>query len=89
MKTLDSIQKDYIKRWDTVAQITQLLHTNNCSYEESFLFLNDVIETLSLQQRELEYDDISDFMNHHKTRDVSDLIVRPVNCVSEFIELMK
>ena len=67
-----------------IVEITQLLHQNNCTYDdvEKILF---ILQDEFKQQREcLEYNDVDDYLQGKKTDDVSNKIVQQLNHVKGY-----
>ena len=46
----------------TVVDITQLLHENNCTYNESYKILQMVTNELKQQQENIEYPTVDDYL---------------------------
>ena len=67
-----------------IVEITQLLHQNNCTYNdaEKILF---ILQDEFKQQREcFEYNDVDDYLHGKKTDDVSNKVVQQLNHVKGY-----
>ena len=58
----------------TVVDITQLLHENNCTYNESYKILQMVINELKQQQENIEYPTVDDYLSNHKTHNANNQV---------------
>ena len=68
----------------TVVDITQLLHENNCTYDESYKILQMVTNELKQQQENIEYSTVNDYLVNNKTHDANNQVITALNHVDGY-----
>lgn len=68
----------------TVVDITQLLHKNNCTYNESYKILQMVINELKQQQENIEYPTVDDYLSNHKTHNANNQVIAALNHIDGY-----
>lgn len=68
----------------TVVDITQLLHENNCTYDESYKILQMVTNELKQQQENIEYSTVDDYLDNNKIYNADNQVVTALNHVDGY-----
>lgn len=68
----------------TVVDITQLLHENNCTYNESYKILQMVTNELKQQQENIEYSTVDDYLSNNKTNNANNQVIATLNHVDGY-----
>lgn len=68
----------------TVVDITQLLHENNCTYNESYKILQMITNELKQQQENIEYSTVDDYLDNNKIYNADNQVVTALNHVDGY-----
>lgn len=68
----------------TVVDIAQLLHENNCTYDESYKILQMVTNELKQQQENIEYPTVDDYLDNNKIHNANNQVITALNHVNGY-----
>lgn len=60
-------------------EITQLLHSAGCTYDEAEQILEITRKEFAQQREELEYNTVEDYLSGKKVKDAGNIIVQKLN----------
>lgn len=68
----------------TTISITQLLKNNNCTYNETEIIIKTLQDWIKQSRENNEYNNVSDYVNKHKSKCVDDIVIKPLNHVEGY-----